>query len=222
MIAGEDDAGDLLLGVPLGDQIAPQDFQPAVALPDLFPQIGRAMPVGVHRVALAAVVALVERQKPRRGTGQPGGHGHLAVADREVHQRAPGEAQQGLRLAALGVGMAVETILVDGVADGLGEVGLQLRRRDRDAVQIQHQVQAVLIGGRVSHLAHHAQAVGLISPRDLRVHAHGRTELGHGDLGLHPRDLYAGAQDLQRPPVVQVLAQPVGQHGFRSGPVGLR
>ena len=42
--AREDDLLDLLLLVLLGDQIAAQDLQPALALPDLFPEVGGAVP----------------------------------------------------------------------------------------------------------------------------------------------------------------------------------
>ena len=52
VVAGEDDLLDLLFLVPLGDEVAAQDFQPAFALPDLFPEIGRAVAaVGVDRIA---------------------------------------------------------------------------------------------------------------------------------------------------------------------------
>ena len=65
VIAGEDQRLDLLLRVPLRDDVAAEDFEPAVALPDLLPQVARRMPVRVRRVARAAVVALVERQEAR-------------------------------------------------------------------------------------------------------------------------------------------------------------
>ena len=42
--AREDDLLDLLLLVPLGDEVAAEDLQPALPRPDLLPQVGRAMP----------------------------------------------------------------------------------------------------------------------------------------------------------------------------------
>jgi hypothetical protein len=36
--------------------------------------------------------------------------------------------------------MAVETILIDGVADALREVGLQFDRRHREAIEKQHEI----------------------------------------------------------------------------------
>jgi len=56
VIAGENDFRDLLFLVAPGDQIAAQDFQPAIALPNFFPQIARAVAMRVRRVALRAVV----------------------------------------------------------------------------------------------------------------------------------------------------------------------
>jgi len=50
---------------------------------------------------------------------------------------------------------AVKAVLVYGVADALGEVGLQLRRGDRNAVQEEHQVNGVLVVQRVPNLTHH-------------------------------------------------------------------
>jgi len=53
VVAREDDRGDLFLAVALGDQIAADDLQPAIALPHLFPKVGGAMHVLVHRVSAA-------------------------------------------------------------------------------------------------------------------------------------------------------------------------
>ena len=44
VIAGKEDPLDLLLLVALGDDVAPEDLEPALAIPDLFPAVGRAMP----------------------------------------------------------------------------------------------------------------------------------------------------------------------------------
>ena len=43
VIAGEDELGDLLLLVLLGDDVAAEDFQPAFPLPNLFPEIAGAV-----------------------------------------------------------------------------------------------------------------------------------------------------------------------------------
>ena len=63
---------DLLLLVALGDEVAAQDLQPAFALPDLFPQVGRAVAAcGFTGLPGAAVVALVEGQEARGRSVQP-------------------------------------------------------------------------------------------------------------------------------------------------------
>ena len=64
--------------------------------------------------------------------------------------------------------VAVEAVLVDGVVDALGEVGLELDGRDREAVEEEHEVDAVLVCGRVAHLPHDAQAVRRVAREDVR------------------------------------------------------
>ena len=71
-----------------------------------------------------------------------------------------GKGQQRLGVLALRLRVAVEAILVDRVLNALREVGLQLGGRDRHAVEEQHQVDAVLVRGRIAHLPHDAQPVG--------------------------------------------------------------
>ena len=122
--AGEDDRRHLLLGVQLGNQVAAQDLQPAFPRPHLLPQVGRAVPVGIHRVARAPVVTPVERQEAGRRAIQLGDHGHRAIADGEMDQGPPGEGQQRFGSLALRLGHPVEAVLVDGVGQALGEVGL--------------------------------------------------------------------------------------------------
>ena len=134
-------------------------------------------PLRVGRVAGGAVVALVEGQEARGRPVQPGRHVDFAVADREMHQRAAGEGQQRLGGLALGAGEAVEAILVDRVVDALREVGLQLDRGHRQAVEEQHQVDAVLVVQRVAHLPHDAQPVGGVAGEDVGVHGQRRLEL---------------------------------------------
>jgi hypothetical protein len=73
-----------------------------------------------------------------------------------VDQRAAVEAQERLGRLALRVRQAVEAVLVDRVADRLLEVGLELDRRDRQAVQKQHLIDAVGVVQRVAHLPHDA------------------------------------------------------------------
>ena len=187
MKPGEDDLLDLLLLVLLSDQVAAEDFEPALPLPDLLPQVGGAMAaVRVHRVAGPAVVALVERQEHRVRAVQPGRHVNFAVAHGEMNQRPVGKGEQRLGGLALGPWMAIEAILVDRVADALREVGLELGRRHRQTVQEQHQVDAVLVVQRVPHLPHDPQAVGGVASQDVGVDGQGGLELSQRQLLRRP------------------------------------
>ena len=139
VVTGKDDLRYLLFLVALGDQVAAQYFKPALARPDLFPQVGGAVTIGgVHRIASSAIVTQVERQKYRGRSDQLGDHRHLGVADGKVNQRTGWKRQQRLGRLALGFGVAVKAVLVDGVANALGEVGLQFHSGHRQAVQEQH------------------------------------------------------------------------------------
>src|SRR5690606_8218375 len=108
--------GDLLLAVAPGNQVAAEDLQPAVARPDVLPQVGGAVALRVHWVSCPAVVALVEGQELGSRAGEPGSRPDRFVADGEVHQRAAREVEQRLgESLALGTRVAVEAVLVDRV-----------------------------------------------------------------------------------------------------------
>ena len=214
--AREDQPGNPLLVVALRHQIASEYLQPALPLPDVLPQVrGAVAPGGVGRVALATVMAPIERQKGGRRSLQPSGHAYLVVADGEVHQRPVGEAQQRFRLSlTLGLRVAIKAVLIDGILHRLGEVGLDFDGGDRDAIQEQHQIDAVLVVLGRAHLPHHAQPVALVVGEDVRVQAMGRLEPGQQQLAAHAQQVDAVAQHRQRPLVVQALAQPVQQRGL--------
>jgi hypothetical protein len=63
VIAGKEYPLDLLLLVALGDDVAPEDLEPALAIPDLFPAVGRAMPPAGFTGG--AVITPVEGQETR-------------------------------------------------------------------------------------------------------------------------------------------------------------
>ena len=199
-----------------------QDVEPALPRPDLFPQVGGGEACGVGRVAGAAVVAAVEWQEHRDRARQPGRHHHLGLADREMHERPAREAEQRLQQPAFGLRVAVVAVLVHRVVDGLREVGLQLHRGHREAVEEQHQVQRGLrVVGRVRDLAHHAQAVGLVVGARRGVQRQRRLELGQHQRLAQAQHLHAPAQHVQRAALVQALAHPLGQHPGQRGAVGL-
>ncbi len=139
-----------------------------------------------------------------------------------MHQRPAREGQQRLGGLALGLGVAVEAVLVDGVADALGEVGLQFRRGHRQAVEEQHEVDAVLVVQRVAHLPHHAQAVGGVAGEDVGVDGQRRLELGQLQRLLQAEQFDAVAQHVQRAALVELIAQAVQQRfgGLRAVVLG--
>jgi len=94
LIAGEDHTGDLLLFVTSGNQIAADDLQPALPLPDLLPQVGGTMATLVSRVARRTVIPLVEGKENCGRPLQPGGHPDFRIADRKMDQRPTGEVKQ--------------------------------------------------------------------------------------------------------------------------------
>ena len=100
-------------------------------------------PFGFGRVALAAVVAPVERQEARRGALEPRRHRDLLGVHREVDD---GPAREGdVPRVPLG------PVLLLGVLYALaGEGVLELRRGDGDAVdeerKVQRLVRAWLVG----------------------------------------------------------------------------
>ena len=217
----EDDLRDRLLLVAHGGEVAAEDLEPAFARPDLLPEVCRAVASGIHRISGAAAVAQVERQELGRRSGEARGHLHLAVAHREVHQRAARERQERLRRLALGVRRSVEAVLLDRVADTLGEVGLQLDGRDWQAVQEQHQIDRVLVVQRIAHLTHHAQPVGLVAGDDLGVGRERGLPYRELDLVLEPQQLDAVAQHIERAALIELGAQTCEQRLCRASAVVL-
>ena len=220
VIAREDDGLDLLLVVAHGDQVALDDFEPRVALPDLLPQVVSAVAGCIRRVAGAAGIAQVEGQELGGRAKQARGHVHVAVADGKVHQRAAWEVEQGFGGGfALGLGNPVEAVLVDGLVDVLREVGLDLGSGHRDAVQEQHQIDDVVVVG--ANLAQHAQAVGGVPGLQLGVHAQSGPELGHAQRGFQTQHVEAVAQHFKGSSVIQGFAQAVEKDGFGGAGVVL-
>src|SRR4051812_44859799 len=123
VVAGEDDAPDLPLGVPPSNEVAAEDFKPALAFPDFLPEIAGRMPLRVRRVAIAAIVPLVEGQEAGGGSGELRSRVDFAVAHREVDKRPGGEGEQRLVWLAFRPRITVEAVLVDRIRHTLGKVG---------------------------------------------------------------------------------------------------
>ena len=208
VVAREDHALELLLGVALTNQVAPKYLEPALACQYLLPQVSGPMTaLGVHRIALRAGIPQIERQELRGGAVEPGHHLHLAVADCEMDKGPTGERQQRFGGLALRPWETVEAVLVYGVLYALRKVGLELDGRDRNAVEEQHQVEAVLVVHRVAHLPNHPKPVGLVAGEDVWIHGQRRLELGQLQRLLEAEQFNAVPQHVQRAPLVKLVAQ---------------
>ena len=68
-------------------------------------------------------------------------------------------------------------VLVDRVINGLGVVGLELNCGDRDAVEEEDEINAVLVVERVLDLPCNPKPIGLVALEDFFVEAQGWLEL---------------------------------------------
>jgi hypothetical protein len=136
-------------------------LHPGVALPHGAPYVLGRMPAG-RRWGVAgaaglprAAGALVEGQESRAPAVEVGGHIREVGVQREVHEGAATE--QHVR------GRAVLAVLADRVVDRLpGVAVLQLRGGGRNAVDEQHEVDAVARLGVETHLANHPQEIRVV------------------------------------------------------------
>ena len=138
---------------PIGLDEMLDDVQQALGLPDVTPQVSRRIVAFNSRID----AVLVERQEVGVVTLQPCRHEGIVVIHRKMHQAAPQEAV---------VWVAVFAVLHDAVGIVLvGELILQLRCDDGQAVDEDNQVDAVLavlFVERVPYLPHRRKAVSLI------------------------------------------------------------
>jgi len=112
--------------------------------------------------------------------------------------------------------VSVELVLVHSILHGLREIRLQLHRCHRQSVQEQHQIDGVLVFLRIAHLAHDPQPVGLVAGEDVRVHGKGRLELRQRQRGPQPDHLDAMASHIEGTALIELLADAVEEHDFRS------
>ena len=133
-------------------------------------------------IAFAAVLpawiaAFVEREEEGLEALELRCHLHFAVTDGEMNQGSAREAQQRFWLLPCWLGLPVLFVLVDRVINGLGVVGLELNGGDRDAVEEEDEINAVLVVERVLDLPRHPKPVGLVALEDFFVEAQGWLEL---------------------------------------------
>ena len=205
----------LVLRLHLVDELADQ-VEDAVPGPDLFPQVvGReARPGGRDGwIPRAAEAPPVEGQEAGPGPGEPSGHEHQLRVYGEVGEAAPvGEE----RLARVAVG----PVLPDRVLDILAvERALEFGREDRDAVQEQREVEALLALLAVAELAHDGKEVGRVQALQLLVEPARGPEVR--ELELAARVLDAVAQHVERPPPADLPRQPAEEARLHLRPVVL-
>ena len=185
---------------------AAQYVHPGVAAPYLLPQIRGAVAVRVRRIACAEFVAPVERQEPRLGAGQAGGHRHRRRIDREVHHAGPAQGP-----VAWG---AVVAVLGDGVLDGLARVGaLEFGGGHRYAVDEQCEVDGLVAGGIEGQLSGDRQHVGFVAFRQFWCEAVGWFEVREPDCDVAVH--YSIAQHVHGASPVEFGCQPLHEPRLR-------
>ena len=211
MIARKQTPLQLFLVVTFVNQITAENFQPAFPLPDFFPQIRRHIAVGIRWVSLGSVIAFIERQELRLRTFQPRCHADFTAADGKVNHRPARERQQRFRVLSLRLRITVQPVLIDRIVDALGEIGFQFDRGDRDSVQEQHQIDAVLIGRGILHLLHHSQAIGTVTGHDVGIHGISWFELSHPQRTAKPQHIKAVPNDVQRSLLIERIPESAEQ-----------
>lgn len=185
----------------LVDELA-HEVEHALAGPGLLPQVARgvASPRGGHRrIARAAVLALVEGQEARLGAVQVRRDVDQVRVHREVRQAAAIREQRLARVA-------VVLVLADRVLHVLPvERVLELRREDRDAVQEEHHIEALLVLFAEPELADDREQVRRVQTTGLLVQAAGRPEVRQAELAA--RVLEALAEHGQRSPAFDLRGQ---------------
>ena len=203
----------LLLAVE--EEEAVQDVEPAVLGPDLLPQVGGTVARGVVGVAGPAVAAAVEGQEARGAARQLRGHEHVRGVGGEVHERAGLEGEDRV------LGGAVLAVLAHRVPHRLaGEGVLQLGRGRGDAVERQHEVEALRgIARAVVHLPRHLEDVGGVAGLGVGVQPGVGAEVGEAD-GAHRHVPEALAQEVERAVLGPRLRDPVENAGLGLRAVG--
>ncbi len=178
-----------------------QDVQQAIVLPDIFPQVGRAVAARVVRIARARAPPLVERQEGRVLPRQARGHVDLVGVDGEVDQRALLERQQQVAR------VAVAAVLRHGVPHRLaGQRVLEFGRGHGQPVDEERQIEFGGVDIAVAQLPRDRQSILAVQLHRLGGQTAGGP--GIGQLDSHAVVGDAAPQHVERSPRVQLFGQP--------------
>ena len=185
---------------------AGQQVKQAVPLQDLFPQIRGAIrpPVWVGRIARAALMSFVQRQKMRGLAGQAGGHPHFLGIHRKMDQGASFECKD--RLARV----AVCPVLLFGLFYGLAAEGvLEFKRGNGNAIQAEGHIERKRrMTVAEMELAAQADTIGGIARFQVGVEPVGSLEIGHAQISAITFETMT--QGMQRAIGIQPFTQ-IGQ-----------
>ena len=144
----------------------PHQVEHAVTGPGLLPKVGRGVTVPRRRngrIAGSSELALVEGQKPRRGSGELGSHVDEIGVNGEMREAATTRKQ---RLPRISRG----PVLANGVSDRLAvQRVLELRREDGDTVEEERNVEAIAVLLAVVKLPDDREQVGRVQPSCVHV-----------------------------------------------------
>ena len=192
------------------DEVLDQ-VQHAVPAPRLLPQVRRGEPLPRRRVAGPAVAPQVEGQEAGLRAFQGGGEVHEVGVHGEVGQTAPEGEERLPRIT-------VVTVLADGVLDVLAlERVLQFGGEDRQAVEEEDDIEAVVVRLAVLQLPDDAELVGLVEPLGRLVQAGGGPE--EGKLELAPGVLDPLAENVEGAPLADLGGEPLEETGLHVGAV---
>ena len=150
-------------------QILLQYLKKPVPAKDVLPKIGSIITIRIVRISLAAdsagtVAPLVEGKEICPGTFEAGGHIYICKVNGKVDQDALFKCKYSIPAGA------VELVLGDGICSILtGELALQLHGYNRNTVQEQDDIDAVLTLERVMELAGAVEDIGLILGNRRRI-----------------------------------------------------
>ncbi len=136
-----------------------------------------------------------------------------------MHQGAAGEGEERFGGLAGGAWVAIGFVLPDRIGNVLGVIGLELGGGNRNAVEEEHQIESVLVMQRITHLPHHAQAVGVVAGQDGGVEPEGGFELRQLEGLGQAEHFHTLAEQIEGAELIELAPYPLQQGVGRLGAV---